>query len=213
MNFFSTATIYNSNENKSGIACQMGISHQLLLVPCPPQLVTSSVEFVKVPFSFRCFYLVFLRFFLPVTMALRNLKLGDRNCIISELYHAHLNEDKLFTVPHFVNNYGLAKTTVFRAIQRAHKIRQGQRKMLDRQERSVLRAVEIKKGPSTNIRHANTTLRNTRFSTSYIVKEQRPEEAEGTRNQRGKDAEGEGLRQHPFSRFLSSGRQHGDRHR
>ena len=55
-------------------------------------------------------------------MALRNLKLGDRNRIISEFYHAHLNEDKLFTVWHFVNNYGLAKTTVFRTFQRADKI-------------------------------------------------------------------------------------------
>ena len=55
-------------------------------------------------------------------MALLNLKLGDRNCIISELYHIHLREDKLFTVQHFVDNYSLAKTTVFRAFQRADKI-------------------------------------------------------------------------------------------
>ena len=55
-------------------------------------------------------------------MALRNLKLGDRNRIISEFYLAPLNEDKLFTVWHFVNNYGLAKTTVFRTFQWVDKI-------------------------------------------------------------------------------------------
>ena len=158
-------------------------------------------------------------------MALHNLKLSDRNCIVSELYHAHLNEDKLFTVWHFVNNYGLAKTTVFRTNQRADKIWRGQRKTLEqrlgsgrpraltrRQERSVLRAWENKKGPSTksqarkyNVTHNSVCLASSRSKG--------PKEAEGAGNQRGKDAEGEGLRQHPFLRFLSSGRQHGDRHR
>ena len=93
-------------------------------------------------------------------MALRNLKLGERNRIISEFYLAPLNEDKLFTVWHFVNNYGLAKKTVFRAFQRADKIWWGQRKMLDRrpgsgrlraarQELSILRALENQKRLST----------------------------------------------------------------
>ena len=61
-------------------------------------------------------------------MAMRNLKLGDRNRIISEFYLSHLNHDKLFTIRHFVDNFGLAKTTVFRAIQRADRIRRGGRR-------------------------------------------------------------------------------------
>ena len=99
-------------------------------------------------------------------MAMHNLKLGDRNRIISEFYLSHLNHDKLFTIRHFVDNFGLAKTTVFRAIQRADRIlrggRRGRQETLDRrpdsgrphaltarQERAVLHAVENKKGAST----------------------------------------------------------------
>ena len=107
-------------------------------------------------------FLFGLFIFFHVTMALRNLKLGDRNQIISDFYLRHLNDDKMFTVRHFVNNHGMAKTTVFRAIQRADRICRVRRDSLDRrpgsgrpraptrrQERSVLHAVENKKGPST----------------------------------------------------------------
>ena len=158
-------------------------------------------------------------------MALRNLKLGDRNHIISEFYLAHLDEDKLLTVWHFVNNYGLAKTTVFRANQRGDKIRRGQRKTLEQrlgsghpraltghQERSVLRAWENKKGPSTksqarkyNVMHNSVCLASSRSKG--------PEEAEGAGNQCGEDAKGEGSSQYPFSQFFLSGRQHGNHHR
>ena len=118
-------------------------------------------------------------------MAMRNLKLGDRNHIISEFYLSHLNHDKLFTIRHFVDNFGLAKTTVFRAIQRADRIRRGGRRgrqetldrrpgsgrphaLTARQERAVLHAVENKKGASTMRQARRFNVCQTRFATFYI---------------------------------------------
>ena len=95
-------------------------------------------------------------------MAFRRLKLGDRNRVISDFYLSHLEHDRKFTVDHFVINHGMKQATVYRAIARADRIRLGGRDTLDRragsgrpraltqrQERSVLRAVENKKGAST----------------------------------------------------------------
>ena len=104
----------------------------------------------------------YLGFFLSFVMAFRHLKLGDRNRVISDFYLSHLDEEKRFTVEHFVNNHGMKRATVYRAIERADQISLGGQDKVDRrpgsgrpralsqrQERSVLRAVENKKGGST----------------------------------------------------------------
>ena len=112
----------------------------------------------------------------------------------------------MFTVPHFVNNYGLAKTTDSRAIQRAYKIRRGQCKTLDRrpgcgrprvltgcQERSVLRALENKKGTSTKgqVRKYNVTQRTIQYvlhrQGAKAPKRQKAPEINAEKMQRVKD--------------------------
>ena len=120
------------------------------------------IEFLVIFLTLTFYFIDFLNIFFNVTMAMRHLKLGDRNRVIAQYYLDHLGEKKVFTIHHFVENYGLARTTVRRAIQRADRIRRGRRDTLDRhlgsgrphaltrrQERQCLRGVENKKGPST----------------------------------------------------------------
>ena len=112
-------------------------------------------------------------------MALRNLKLGGRNRIISEFYLAPPNEDKLFTVWHFVNNYGLARQPSSAPSNGRTRFDKGNAKCwivgqgLAGPELSLpVRSDQFcahwrtRKGQAPNGRHANTMLRNARFSKS-----------------------------------------------
>ena len=74
-------------------------------------------------------------------MAMHNLKLGDRNRVIAEFFLNHLTEGKEFTARYFVENFGLACTSVYRAIQRADWIRRRRRDTLDRHPGSVRHTV------------------------------------------------------------------------
>ena len=117
-------------------------------------------------------------------MALRNLKLCDSNCIISQFYLAHLIEDKLFTVWHFVNNYGLARQPSSAPSNGRTRFDKGNAKCwivgqgLAGPELSLpVRSDRFcahwrtRNGQAPNVRHANTTLRYARFSKSSKSRE------------------------------------------
>ena len=50
----------------------------------------------------------------------------DRNQVINNFYLAHLAEGKVFMVCHFVTNNGIKRMMVFRMLEKAENIGQGE---------------------------------------------------------------------------------------
>ena len=69
-------------------------------------------------------------------MALRNLKLGYRNQVISLFYLAHLDDGKLFTINHFVTNYRFSQKSIYWMVHRVDEIHYGGREIVDKGPRS-----------------------------------------------------------------------------
>ena len=108
-------------------------------------------------------------------MALRNLKHGYRNQVISLFCLAHLDDGKLFTINHFVTKYHFSQKSIYRMVHRVDEIHCGGREIFDLgpgsgqpqaltgwQERTVPKTVGTKNGVSTHhqARRFNITPRN-----------------------------------------------------
>ena len=140
-------------------------------------------------------------------MGLRNLKLGQRNRIISEFYEANIARGKAFTVQHFMGNHGLKRTAIYDALERIDRIRAGgragrletldrrpgsgrPRKLSNRQAANVLRILENKKGASTQTQarrfgvHRTTIQRVMRRQGAKAPKRQKAPEIDATKMQR-----------------------------
>lgn len=94
-------------------------------------------------------------------MALRALKLKERNCLIRDFYLKNRDKGKAFTVHHFRDNHGLNDRTTYRCLMRVEddaadenmerrEVSGRPRALGQRQTQAILRAMENKKGASTS---------------------------------------------------------------
>ena len=61
-------------------------------------------------------FVILLFFIWFCIMGLRDLKLGDQNCIIAVFYQANIQQCKAFTVQYFMVNHDLKRTAIYNTL-------------------------------------------------------------------------------------------------